>query len=267
MTPVQGTGTTETSGPSGGSGRGVRWTPESGAPAWFGPPERPLFGMVHVPADGAARGGAVLCSPLGREDLAVHSAYRALAGRLAGEGLAVVRFDYDGTGNSSGSASDPDRVAAWGASIGSAVSLLRSTGVRRVALVGMRMGATLAALEAPSNDVDALVLWDPCISGRAFLRELRALHTMSVGEPPTTDGSVQTPGFRFDAPTVAAMGALDVTKGEGPLAPRLLVLCRPDRPVEGAFEARLRDAGSVDLELALGQNGRASCRERVLCVV
>ena len=33
-------------------------------PLWFGPDERPLFGWVHAPNDGMARGAAVLCPPM-----------------------------------------------------------------------------------------------------------------------------------------------------------------------------------------------------------
>ena len=42
----------------------------------------------------------------------------------------------------------------------------------RVGVVGLRLGATLAAAElARGGPVDDLVLWDPCATGRSFLRE------------------------------------------------------------------------------------------------
>ncbi len=142
-------------------------------PIWFGAHDRPLFGMLHLPEGNVARAGVVLCPPLGREDLAVHSAYRALAERLAAERIAVLRFDYDGTGDSAGSQSDPARVAAWSRSTATAMDLVRATGAPVVGAVGMRMGATLAAIEAARAPMDALVLWDPCRTGRSFLRELQ----------------------------------------------------------------------------------------------
>jgi alpha-beta hydrolase superfamily lysophospholipase len=226
----------------------------TGTPIWFGPSDRPLFGMLHVPEGNTARAGVVLCSPLVREDLYVHSAYRTLAERLEQHGIAVLRFDYDGTGDSAGAQHDPARVAAWAASTRAAFDLMRSAGPPVVAAVGMRMGATLAALEATRFPLDALVLWDPCRSGRTFLREQRALHALSVGGLDLGDGSVQTPGFRYDAETAADLSALDITRTEGPMAVRVFLLTRPDRQHDAKLDARLASAGHVESGTALGQH-------------
>jgi dienelactone hydrolase len=233
------------------------------SPIWFGPADRPLFGMLHRPDGDTARAGVVLCPPLGREDLAVHSAYRVLAERLADDGIAVLRFDYDGTGDSAGSQSDPGRVAAWSASMTAAVNLVRSTGAPVVVTVGMRMGATLAAIDAVRDPVDALVLWDPCRTGRSFLRELSALHALSVGEDEPEDGSVQTPGFRFGVDTVADLSSLDIAKTVGPMAKSILLLRRPERGHDARLEARLKDGGDLEFEHALGQQQLLSVDGRV----
>ena len=201
----------------------------TGRPIWFGPDERPLFGMLHVPEGSTARAGVVLCSPLGREDLFFHSAYRSLAERLERHGIAALRFDYDGTGDSAGVQRDPGRVAAWSASTQAAVELMRSAGSPVVAAVGMRVGATLAAFDATRAPLDALVLWDPCRSGRTFLREQSALQAVGAGSGDSADGSVQTPGFRYDRDTVADLSGLDLTATSGPMADQILVLVRPDR--------------------------------------
>jgi alpha-beta hydrolase superfamily lysophospholipase len=225
----------------------------TGTPIWFGPPERPLFGMVHVPEGNIARAAVVLCSPLGREDLHAHGTYRELAQRLEDQGIAVLRFDYDGTGDSAGAEHDPARVAAWSSSIQVAVDLMRSIGPSVVAVVGMRMGATLGAIEASRRPVDALVLWDPCRSGRAYLREQRALYVLSGSGSGPDDGSVQTPGFRYNAATVAELGALDIVATDGPMADRILVLSRPEQQLDQKLNVRLTNAGKVDHDAALGQ--------------
>jgi dienelactone hydrolase len=223
-------------------------------PIWFGSPERPLFGMLHVPEGNRARAGVVLCPPLGREDLYTHSTYRELAERLERHGIAVLRFDYDGTGDSAGAQHDPTRLAAWSMSTQSAVELVRAAGPPVVAAVGMRMGATLAAREAMRAPLDALVLWDPCRSGRAFLREQRALQALSVGGADPGDGSVQTPGFRYDSETVADLDRLDLNETEGPMADRICLLTRPDRHFDANLELRLKSAGHVESGAALGQH-------------
>ena len=223
-------------------------------PIWFGPRDRPLFGMLHVPEGNVARAGVVLCSALGREDLYSHSTYRVLAERLEQHGIAVLRFDYDGTGDSAGAQHDPTRVTAWSASTRAALDAVRAAGPPVVAAVGMRIGATLAAIEATRDPLDALVLWDPCRSGRAFLREQRALQALSVGGADPGDGSVQTPGFRYDPETVADLNKLDITSTDGPMALRIYVLTRPDRQHDANLEARLKNAGHIEVGHALGQH-------------
>ena len=228
----------------------------TGTPIWFGPDDRPLFGMLHVPEGNAARAGVVLCSPLGREDLFFHSTYRSLAERLERHGIAALRFDYDGTGDSAGVQRDPGRVAAWTASTQAAVDLMREAGPPAVAAVGMRMGATLAAFEATRAPLDALVLWDPCRSGRTFLREQSALQAMGAGSTDMADGSVQTPGFRYDRDTVTDLSGLDIAVPSGPMADQILLLVRPDRGRDKKLDARLESAGPVERGVALGQDER-----------
>jgi hypothetical protein len=50
--------------------------------------------------------------------------------------------------------------------------------VAHVSVIGLRLGATLAALAgAQRNDLDALVLWEPIIDGSTYMAELVAAHT------------------------------------------------------------------------------------------
>ena len=118
----------------------------------------------------------MLCPPLGIEAICAYFTYRKVAVRLAEAGLAVLRVDYDGTGDSFGDSTEPNRVASWTDSVGSAIDTLEQIGVDRVALLGMRVGALLAALAAARRErIDALVLWDPCLTGSSFVREQQAL--------------------------------------------------------------------------------------------
>ena len=170
-------------------------------PVWFGPPDRLLFGWFHTPESARARGGVVICAPLGRDYLLSHYALRRYAVRFEQMGFCVVRFDYDGTGDSVGTSTDPDRVSSWLSGISQAVGLLRDAGIRWVALAGMRSGALLAAAAAETDgSIDALVLIDPIQSGRSFVSEQRAVAAMSLGvHARRDDGSVETPGVVYDA--------------------------------------------------------------------
>jgi pimeloyl-ACP methyl ester carboxylesterase len=99
---------------------------------------------------------------------------RRLGDLIAGEGCDVLRFDYFGTGDSGGVASDAS-LTGWEADIDTAIDELKDVaGVSRVAVVGLRLGGTLAArvAERRTRDVSALVLWDPVVSGKAYVEEL-----------------------------------------------------------------------------------------------
>jgi alpha-beta hydrolase superfamily lysophospholipase len=218
---------------------------------WFGPRHRPLFGWVHVPEGDACRGAVVLCPPLAREHTSAHYTYRLLAESLADAGLLCVRFDYDGTGDSAGSDADPGRVEAWLSSIGQAVELARVCGAPAVSIVGMRMGALLAAAwAARHDDTFALVLWDPCASGRAFVKEQTVLQRLRSDAPAASDPQVaELPGFVFGADTARDLAALD---GAGAAARHALVLTRPERPAPGPLLAALACA-HLDQAPALGQ--------------
>jgi alpha-beta hydrolase superfamily lysophospholipase len=223
-------------------------------PLWFGPEERPLFGWLHTPAGGSARGGVLLCPALGIEAVGARYAYRQLADRLANEGFATLRFDYDGTGDSAGDQNEPERVTAWLRSIRIAVEAVRNLDLNRTSVIGMRMGATLA-VQAVGSDIpltDDLVLWDPCPSGRAFLRELGALGSVTLGPQAKGDGSIETPGYIFDEETVSQLSDVAISNVGGSLADGILLLTRTGRKGNRQMNERL-DMPHVQQEQIAGQ--------------
>ncbi len=203
-------------------------------PVFFGPEERPLFGWVHQPGGGVSRGTVVMCPPLTRELISAHYSHRVVAEDLARRGITVIRFDYDGTGDSAGSDADPGRVEAYEASIDHAVNLAYDLGTTDLALLGMRMGGLLAARAATrSGRVSALVLWDPCGSGREFAREQSALFRLTYGGP-KTEGTTEVAGFVLRDDTVEQLKALRAPEAN-PSVERALLLTRPDRSPTGNF--------------------------------
>lgn len=222
-----------------------------GTPLWFGPEERPLFGWVHAPDDGRSQGAVVLCPPLARELTSAHFTYRLLARALARAGLTAVRFDLDGTGDSAGDDRDPDRVESWIGSVEAAVGLARRTGARTVGLVGMRMGALLALQAAARTPVDAAVLWDPCPSGRRFLKEQRSMYLVQYGPSPGPE-DFDLPGYRYTAETARRLGELRPPGADQTAPARVLVLTRRgERPPRGLIAGAA--PGATDWEEVDGQ--------------
>jgi alpha-beta hydrolase superfamily lysophospholipase len=224
----------------------------NGTPIWFGPEGRPLFGWVHLPRDRRATRVAVLCPTIGVEAPCIYYSYRLLAERLAARGVASIRFDYDGTGDSAGSPEDPARLRSWSLSVEAALQIAKGLTEAPVCIVGIRLGALLASLAAERrNDIDSLVLWDPITTGKAFLREQQAMSLVAVGAsaPP---GIVDGPGVRFGAEAVADLSSCSMLSGHGRLAERLLVLNRSGEP-QRRLASRL-ESSCVDWAVAVGQD-------------
>jgi len=182
-----------------------------GRPVVFGDAARPLAGRLHETA-GPVLGAAVLCNPWGYEENCSFATYQLLARRLAESGIETLRFDYDGCGNSWGDSSDPQRLARWVASCGQAIAFMSSRTGRPVNVVGLRMGAALAALASARYNIDGAVFWDPVVNGRRYLRALRAMTMMGVdaAPDPTNPGSLVAIGHFLSPATVDEIGRLDL---------------------------------------------------------
>jgi pimeloyl-ACP methyl ester carboxylesterase len=162
-------------------------------PLYLGTRERRLF-AVYEPAavkEGRAR-AAVLCHPWGAEYVYAHRTMRQLAVRLSARGFHTLRFDYFGTGDSGGEDFEADPAAAE-ADVESAIEGLQDiAGVARVALIGLRLGATLAARTAVrrKESVEALVLWDPVVvpdEAAAMVPSLPARTLMMFTDTPAVE--------------------------------------------------------------------------------
>lgn len=205
----------------------------------LGPPSAQMWGMHHQPSAGTSSRalGVVLCPPLGWEMIASQRSHRALADLLCARGFHVLRFDYPGTGDSAGDETDPGRVRAWLESIGYAIEeLKRRSPVSEITLVGVRFGAWLAALYATQQQLAppaALILWAPFLTGRSFLRELRAYQALNdqnnVGLI-TLEGD--TAGFVLTPETTQAIHEVDLLKLQGFRARDVLVLSRDENSNE-----------------------------------
>ena len=73
----------------------------SESPFFFPRGDARLFGVLHRPSGPVSRSGFVLSHPFAEEKLWSHRVFVSFARALAGRGLAVLRFDYAGAGDSS----------------------------------------------------------------------------------------------------------------------------------------------------------------------
>jgi pimeloyl-ACP methyl ester carboxylesterase len=176
-------------------------------PLYLGTKERRLF-AVYEPAAVKARRtrAAVLCYPWGAEYVYAHRTMRQLAVKLSASGFHTLRFDYFGTGDSGGGDSEANPAAAE-VDVESAIEGLQDiVGVARVALIGLRLGATLAARAAMRRNegIEALVLWDPIVLPNEAAGMMRSLpartlimqtdtHAVAIGSSGATAESMSAP--------------------------------------------------------------------------
>jgi alpha-beta hydrolase superfamily lysophospholipase len=111
-----------------------------------------------------------------------HRLFRVLSDRLARAGVAVLRFDCHGTGDSSGDDTDGD-LEGWRRDVCTAhEELHRLTAPRRIVWLGSRLGATLAVLAARSgrSDPSQVILWDPIVDGAGYMDAMREKHVSAL---------------------------------------------------------------------------------------
>ncbi|MFM0024679.1 alpha/beta hydrolase [Paraburkholderia madseniana] len=191
------------------------------------------FGWLHRPAGAQAEMGVVLCNPFGYEALCTYHGWREFAEALAARGMPTLRFDYPGTGDSSGHEEDPQRLRAWLDSIKTAATWLRAeTGVTRLSLCGLRLGATLAALAAEElGGVENLVLLMPVSSGKSYIRELEIQHQSwlsaqhALGFTPDAEAAetIGAHGFRLYPDSLEMLAKIDLEQGVQCPAQRVLL--------------------------------------------
>jgi pimeloyl-ACP methyl ester carboxylesterase len=232
-------------------------------PIHFGKSKSPLFGIHHAPIAlpagssplGAAPAGAapsrpgavLLCNPFGQEAIRAHRIYAVLAQKLSRLGNHVLRFDYTGTGDSSGEVEEGNQ-AQWIDDVLEAHEELTATAeVNRVSWVGLRYGATLAVLAAEKvpRALADVVLWDPVVSGAAYVNELVEMHAAFMREDlqgwkPGADAGSETLGFPLDANLRGAMAELDLAAApRRPKTRQLTVIASRQAPELDRFKQAL----------------------------
>lgn len=167
----------------------------------------PLLVWQHRPLAEQTRNTiVVLCYPMGSEYVQAHRSVQYLADSLAQAGCNVLRFDFYATGDSGGSEITQGLWEVWQQNILAVVDAAREQYPGfRICVAGIRLGATLAYLAAQKTAVDQLVLWEPIIQGRRFLREMKALSRFVEGDEAVDLGYGEFAGLILPDDTDAAI--------------------------------------------------------------
>ncbi len=212
-------------------------------PLYFPAGGHQLFAWLHWPGGRhLADLGLVICKPFGYESICANRSMREFADAAAAIGVPAMRLDYAGTGNAEDLPPGSEQLSVWTQDVlAAARELQRRAGVKRVCLLGIRLGAllaTLAAMQSPT--VSALVLIAPVLSGRRYLRELRRVQLAASDVAvvaPTGDcahdaapGTFEVSGFALSAATIQALQGLDLSEPKLAPAGQILLIDRDDLP-------------------------------------
>jgi alpha/beta superfamily hydrolase len=218
----------------------------------FGDPDRPLFGVYQPPIGPApAHAAALLCNPVGQEYCRAHWAFRRLAGKLAVSGFHVFRFDYSCTGDSAGGCAEAD-MGRWKEDVLTAADeALSMSGESALCVVGLRLGAALAATALAGGAVARLrhlVLWDPVVDGRSYLAELEAVHAQKTAFLRAVigrgggDGSAAHPdeimGFSWPDAVRGPVGSVRLLETPPPATARVALVVSEERREYSALRER-----------------------------
>jgi amino acid adenylation domain-containing protein len=137
----------------------------------FGP-DQSLYGVLHGERLDASETAVLVAGPVGHESARARFVLNKLGRELARAGSPTLLFDYYGSGDSLGSSAEAD-LERWRGDIRAACAeLRRRTGARRIAALGVRLGALLLCGTLPELDLARLVLWDPVHDGTSHRRSL-----------------------------------------------------------------------------------------------
>ncbi len=142
-------------------------------PYYFKSGDDDLFGAYHPANDMMSRKSAIICSPIFQEYHRTYRMFSNMADRWSQKGYHVLRFDYYGTGDSSGDLQHAG-PARWVSDISAAMKELSEiSGADQVSMLGIRYGALLAAAAVEElENVESMIMWDPIWLGDEYLRQM-----------------------------------------------------------------------------------------------
>lgn len=217
-----------------------------------------LAGVLHSPEQGALSAGAVLCH--GMESNRNSPKIVAMSRALAHGGLAALRFDFAGSGDSAGTFAEIS-YSRQVDDLRAAVGYLARQGVSRLGLIGSSMGGSVALLYA-GGEVRAPVAGLATIAAPAdpfeIVRQFATPEELAAWEE---RGFTEYHGRRFNRALLDDIRKLDILRAAARIPCPVLVIhgdADPTVPVRQAH--RLHDAlgGRKELLILPGADHRLS---------
>lgn len=161
-----------------------------------------IVGMLHVPSGRARCPAALLLHGFTGTKTEIHRMFVKLSRRLAEHGIASLRFDFRGSGDSAGEFEELTIRSQILDSLEALKFLSRQEPInpRRIALVGMSLGGAIAAhvVAREPKKIKSLVLWAPVAEGAGILDDLSTPDAVaSLAQTGITDYEANLVGVQF----------------------------------------------------------------------
>lgn len=204
-----------------------------------------------LPLTATSDTSVLLVSPWGFEDMSVRRFYREIAETLSARGIASLRFDLPGTGDSAEVSADIT-LDDWLAAIASAAGEAgRLSGASKIVLLGHGLGATLTLLaESRIANLTGMALLAPVTSGRIYARETGLWWKMiaadlGLGPDYTETGALTIAGMTMPDAIAASIRKLRDADLKLSRALPVLAVCRQGRDSDGALADALANDGAT----------------------
>lgn len=171
-------------------------------PVTFESKGQQIVGMLHLPEGRARVPAALLVHGFTGTKSEIHRMFVKLSRALANHGIASLRFDCRGSGDSAGNFEDMT-IRSEVADAGEALKFLaghRRINSRRLGLIGMSLGGAIAAqlVGRHRNQFKSLALWAPVAEGEGILDELSTPEAVaSLAQTGLTDHDGNLVGVTF----------------------------------------------------------------------
>jgi dienelactone hydrolase len=177
---------------------------------WLSSRGQKMAAVLHLPEISKPAPGVLILHGFTGTKVEPHRIFVKMARRLASEGIAALRIDFIGSGDSEG---DFENMTISG-EVADALNALnylrdhRRVDSKRTGILGLSLGGAVAALCLPkAGDVKAVVLWAPVSDPRKFLPDEVPPHPIDRG------GNLLGPEFFRELPSLKPLDAVQSYKG------------------------------------------------------
>lgn len=238
------------------TGRSVHRTIDSYESLFFGPGDS-LYGVFHATTNKPSS-AVLICPPVGQEQTRCQYFLKTLAANLAAQGVAVFRFDFYGCADSLGRDVDASPTR-WLEDVQHAYQYLQSrTDCDRITVLGVRLGAALAAKALGPDENIRWVFWDALADGRVHYERQKRMHIELIQEllvirnlkrPKAKAGIEELLGFTYSQNAIDELQQLQFSASDAEYTNVALQVFTADiDPSSPAYEKWLKAMGrnSVD---------------------